>query len=379
MKKHIQIAMTLLLSTIFALGLSEIFVRVLDIGPEFHVTSFDNYAISKNQVLAYELLPDSADGGKYKISEQGLRDRIYSYTKDKNVFRIAVVGDSITYGFKVDRDESYVEQLERILNQDPTANLKYEVINFGVTGYNITQIAELVRAKVANFDPDLIVYGYCLNDPQEYSIELETLLAKMNEDSRSMWYAKRSVEKELSSSRLYLFAKYTINNMLASARKHSTDWRDDPQFIALREGSYVDYFTRLHTTDSNFKRLEEGGETIRKNAQVPVVVLVFPVLNDLNEYKLGTVHTLLSETFSRHGFGIVDLLKPYSQFTRDGLHNIKADSLHPTAEGHLFAAGVLADYLVNNKLLPSDSKLTESDIHSDTQLRQIGYETVLHR
>ena len=51
------------------------------------------------------------------------------------------------------------------------------MLNFGVTGYNITQVVERLRTLGLRYEPDLLLYGYVLNDPQGISREGEIIKA----------------------------------------------------------------------------------------------------------------------------------------------------------------------------------------------------------
>lgn len=99
-----------------------------------------------------------------KISKQGLNDRYFPIKKPVDTFRIAVVGDSISFGWKVGGKNSFPKILEKMLNEDNRSNNTFEVINFSVPGYNTSQEYELIKEKVINFSPDLIMLIYCYND-----------------------------------------------------------------------------------------------------------------------------------------------------------------------------------------------------------------------
>jgi hypothetical protein len=90
------------------------------------------------------------------ISAQGLRDRLYAYRKHENTFRILVLGDSYTFGWGVEQEETFPKVLERKLNAGITS-LMYEVINGGTLGYGIAHQYLFLRKYGYRFTPDLVI------------------------------------------------------------------------------------------------------------------------------------------------------------------------------------------------------------------------------
>lgn len=75
-------------------------------------------------------------------------------------------------------EERYTAITENLLNK--TFNdRKFEVLNFGISGGPTIRERDILRDYKEIVDPDLIVVGFCLNDPQprsqDYSIERENL------------------------------------------------------------------------------------------------------------------------------------------------------------------------------------------------------------
>jgi hypothetical protein len=122
----------------------------------------EGYRPSQDDKVVFELYPGyeirSIDA---KISKQGLNDNYYSVKKSPGVYRIAVVGDSTSFGWKVGQDQSFPKVLESLLNSTGRA---YEVINFSVPGYNTSQELALIKYRVIKFEPDMIILVYCGND-----------------------------------------------------------------------------------------------------------------------------------------------------------------------------------------------------------------------
>ena len=129
------------------------------------------YQPSQNDKIVYELIPNYKPNPlnlkdirfKDSISPQGLNDRFFSEAKLPHIFRIAIVGDSTSFGWKVERKDSFPKVLETLLNQNKIENT-FEVINFSVPGYNTAQECEVIKQKVICFHPDLVILVYCSND-----------------------------------------------------------------------------------------------------------------------------------------------------------------------------------------------------------------------
>ena len=85
-----------------------------------------------------------------------------SYAGD-NVTRIAFIGDSITVGIRVPFEQTFVRRFAGLANQQGFAQ-EVQALNFGVDGYDVLQLLELLRVKVLEFHPDEVVYMMCLND-----------------------------------------------------------------------------------------------------------------------------------------------------------------------------------------------------------------------
>ena len=102
------------------------------------------------------------DGTWVTINAHGMRDtRDYAIPKPDGVMRIAVIGDSVTFGTGVELEDTYAKQLETALNANDGPTV--EVLNFGVPGTNTPHHIAMID-QAGRFDPDVIVLAYVLND-----------------------------------------------------------------------------------------------------------------------------------------------------------------------------------------------------------------------
>lgn len=102
------------------------------------------------------------EGESYiKINKQGLRDREHIQQKPAGTFRIAILGDSYAEAMQVSIKDTFWAVLERELENcklfpDPS----FEVINFGVSGFGTAQELMLLRSRVWQYSPDLVVLAF---------------------------------------------------------------------------------------------------------------------------------------------------------------------------------------------------------------------------
>jgi lysophospholipase L1-like esterase len=109
----------------------------------------------------------------------GFREKEFAVPKPDGRFRIMLLGDSLTWGVGLAPDERYSAILDSLLaDRFPLVDL--EVLNFGISGLSTTMERDLLVRLEDEVKPDLIVVGFCHNDPQprgqNYSVEREQLL-----------------------------------------------------------------------------------------------------------------------------------------------------------------------------------------------------------
>ncbi len=98
-----------------------------------------------------------------RVNREGLRMREVERRKPAGVFRIACVGDSLTFGWRVPEPSCYPRRLETLL-RDAAPGRAIEVLNFGVPSYSSYQARLRVEGDVGSFDPDLVVVAVGVND-----------------------------------------------------------------------------------------------------------------------------------------------------------------------------------------------------------------------
>jgi hypothetical protein len=116
--------------------------------------------------VVYELKPGVEGTFRDKrlvTNSRGLRDDEHSLDKPDGVYRIVGLGDSVTFGWGVEQEDSYMEVLEDRLNRlDDTRT--FETFNFGVPGYNTTMEVATFEHRALKYNPDLVIILFVGND-----------------------------------------------------------------------------------------------------------------------------------------------------------------------------------------------------------------------
>lgn len=99
----------------------------------------------------------------YSINSSGFNQKNdLKLKKEKNIFRIATIGDSFTFGVNVNTEENYPSQLQNLLTT--RCKQKFEVINLGVGGYDFQYAVERFKLKGMKFGVDLALWLVIADD-----------------------------------------------------------------------------------------------------------------------------------------------------------------------------------------------------------------------
>ena len=94
--------------------------------------------------------------GLYKSSEEGIRSQAVgvSYKDAQRLPRVAIVGDSFTFGLGVPFESSWGAQLENSMTNT------VEVLNFGVNGYGIDQAYLRYTRDAKPLHPEMVILSF---------------------------------------------------------------------------------------------------------------------------------------------------------------------------------------------------------------------------
>jgi hypothetical protein len=94
----------------------------------------------------------------------GFREREFSVRKPDGVYRIAVIGDSLTWAPGVATEDRFSRLVERALGEGGRPGVRYEVLNFGRSGLDTEEEVQVLRQLVLPADPDFVLLQWYVND-----------------------------------------------------------------------------------------------------------------------------------------------------------------------------------------------------------------------
>jgi len=228
MKKIKEIIFSLIatiLILVFFIGGWELYVR-LCVPKIMNGMTYYNFR-QQDDLVNHSFIPNSKgiQGSKeyrveYNINSFGCRDREYSLEKDKDTFRVLVVGDSFVEGHGVDIDDTFMKIVERDLNSE---GKKVEIINGGVMSYSPILEYIWLKEKGLKLNPDMVVLLLDQSDIQDdyvYSkhaqfdrsgpkaVPATGILVKAHEEPKDA--IKRYLKK---NSAFYNFIKHKLRNV----------------------------------------------------------------------------------------------------------------------------------------------------------------------
>lgn len=338
--RGIRAALALLLALVAALVLAELCLRWF--WPVEHKAPLDSsrgddasiaagmgaLVHRKSEVpgLVYELAPGARGqyaGVEVSINALGMRGPETTREKPPGTFRIVALGDSLTFGYGVRVDEAWPAALERALAADPAlpellGGRRPEVLNMGVAGYGTRDEAAVLEHKALALDPDLVIVGYFLNDPQTEPLQLLV-----------RWFRKPEWWEHFHLWRLY-------------------DWK---RFLRDKQRyGNGDGYRYLHAVDGPcWSSVPMAFDDMRRAVDargIPLLVVTLPAFApfpDWQHYRWSDLHAQVLAAAAERGFATLD---PVPAFAADGRapRDLGVDSEHPNAAGHeIIARAIVAE------------------------------------
>jgi lysophospholipase L1-like esterase len=335
---------------LIGLGLAEMLVRVFVSRPgselaRLHVLRPDRpwlYGMRPNTVV------EGTNGIRYEINADGFRGPRATRPKAAHALRIAVLGDSVTFGYGVNEPETYPSLLAaRLAGALP--HRAVEVLNFGVNGYNPYTEAALFADLGPTYAPDVVLVQFCINDLNDPTMHFDastTVALGLLPDAA---FPDPRTRNPAAVRRRFDCHGVRLCQLLSAA------WHPVAPTDAAALGAGLVPHDAPSEVDLAWltARYAEIGQTAAAIGARPVLV-VFPYSTQLAPDAPSAIETTLARLAADLGWTVIDLLPAYRAAARDGA--LFADLWHPTVAGQRVAAAAIADALLGDGVLGAPAR-----------------------
>jgi lysophospholipase L1-like esterase len=310
-------ALLVLISLVAFIVFGELVIRLYLTRHTFYDVEMSRYASSikadaENPLIGHVHRPNrevELMNASVRINSDGFRDDEYPIEKGDR-WRIIFLGDSLTFGWGVEKEQSFEHLIEKALDaKKPT-----EIINFAAGNYNTVQEVNLFLEKGLEYRPDQVVLFYFINDAEP-----------VPQRARFAW---------LGHFRIATFYWSRVKALLA---------RLDPST------SFEDYYASLYKpgtqgwSDSRAALLEL--QEICRERGIVLQVVLLPELHRLVDYTFAREHALVSSFLRGNGIPVLDLAPSFANETDPTSLWVALDDAHPNAKAHRSIANYSADFI----------------------------------
>ncbi len=306
---------------------------------------------AEQQALVYSLAPGleiEVAGVPFRTNKAGFRDRPFPEQLSPKELRVAVVGDSLTAGFGVAVEQAFPRLLETSAAGLARPGKSPRLLNLGVPGYNLEQQAALVELSIDRYRPRLVLLCLFVNDMEKPFLargQDEELEMPQSGLAAAGGFSPRGWLRANSYFYRFLGTRWDRLLRLGGARP---DEAEDQRRRYDRLWSDADQRKRLERVLLRTREVVgDAGEHRR------LVVVLLPALFQLIDADPAEdpVRAALAETCGRLEIPLIDLLTPLAGEPEPARLYLPDDP-HPSPQGHLRFAQLIARGLDNQGLLP---------------------------
>lgn len=345
------------------------------------------HVIDEEEPYLFRPNPEHAE-----ISPQGLRDSVYAIPKPAGVFRILFLGDSVTYGLFVEKEDTFPERLERGLKG------KYswiEVLNGGVNGYTPYNQLHYYKKRLRAFQPDLVITGFCMNDIADPDLHWNNGQRYFERIPAGAFPNPESCRKEIPGNRnwgiqlgSYLERKSAFYRFLgqhwelyadAPRRYESVNGFRWPVYIADEPSPTIKALLDINSAEWRwlkgiYAELKESVSADKAN----LMFVIFPLAYQVSVQYPYLPQGPFSEYCKENGLPCLDLLPSFRKHGGKKLFMGKhryhpRDIWHLSPKGHEVAAAAIEDFLEEKGLLAVRSgKRTQDSVYSTQRIETVA-------
>jgi lysophospholipase L1-like esterase len=306
------------------------------------------YRASSIEGLVYEPTPSSSvemEYGAAGFDAAGMRDdEEHALAPDPARTRVAIVGDSIVWSEFLPVWDSLPERVEEALGRQ-----RYEVLPFGVSGYDTTQEAIWYEHAARPFHPAIVVAVWCMNDLVIMSGPFERFATgrdREEKDAQDAWLEEVApVRRETIDWVGQQREEAATFRVLAHAQNLFERWRFEQHYV----DEYLLAFAEPSRRERASRAIARLGAAVASDHARGLFV-ISPVLEQWDHYRWQALHDFVRDEAERAGFTVLDLREALAGQDPETLR-IGGDNLHYGRTGTRTIAAEIAEAI--DSLSPS--------------------------
>ncbi len=343
----------------------------------------DIHRVSPFKDVVYELKPnaklhffykDQNELINYQINSLGLRSPEISSPKQPGTVRILVLGDSVTFGVRIDQTNIYTARLEQLLNQWAQSNnktVKVEVLNPSTCGWNTFQEVSYLKHYASQLQPDLVLLQFSMNDIDDPLVHMGTTIfyhikelpseyfpAPPGDSLRNNIITRTPADITFAElvhsmgnrySRFYTLGESALTRLKQKIQRHTPSQK-------LWLSWCVEKLADLNAMENawlrrQFNRLKQVCAELKLSS---CTVIIFPLsyqLNTTNPTYLSAIENVKQLARSENLL-VLDLTPAFSQVSQNDQFYLYLpyDASHLNKLGHQYVAELLQKYLIDTYL-----------------------------
>ena len=294
-----------------------------------------------------------------QTNSAGMNWREVSLKKPDGIKRIAFIGDSFTFGCWADSIENtFVGIVDKNLSKN-----KYEVLNFGVGGYGFDDYELILKEKVSQYSPDIVVLtSFNGNDFRDtffginkYKIKNGTLVWKKRYDGLPENYhpnLKKSIKLSLQKLKLYGLLSTYLKKQKTELK--STEFKVNSDFYSFSYWSQTPFPKEAQqAVDLSLTHLKNIREFCSKN-NIKLVIVSIPYSQQVyaksytgDSYRIDYPQTFVQNFADQYKIAYYSLLEPIRQkwYNNPQVDYYVPYDSHFNTKGHQLVGSLITKYL----------------------------------
>lgn len=294
-----------------------------------------------------------------KTNSLGIREQEIPFDKPKDIFRILLLGDSVSMAEGVELNQIYLKQLESILKANQIKSV--DTVNAAIRGYGNDQELILFRRLGKKYNPDLVILAFYtgndINDNQNgqlFELQGENLvqrLATVETSKKYKYYSIQSMFQNMPGYSFLMSHSHLANLIRVSYFKiitHRIYKEEKLKDIPLEEQP------AFHLTLAILRQLNQDVQEFGARS----FILIIPTFDDIRALRTEPLADIDRVDLALENFCQINEI-PFLNLSHDMIRwqgdfeSLWLSCGHLSPDGHAWVAQELFDALRSKELLPA--------------------------